>query len=193
MMFLRLLVSLAMLLVSSSLALAGQKYQATLVAVAPTPPATPPPLVGPLSPAFVNGTSKGSVKILTSPSTCKALIKLSGTTLADSDGAPNTGDEVICIVDINSDPAAPIPASLVLRGETKGGVTKIKEDLMLGSPACPVGPPVTGFRVTCYEPSPYAPAIIFPLTTPGTGLVSPGYAPRPPGGLIVTEGILPGM
>lgn len=69
--------------------------------------------------AFTNGTSKGTFSFKGT----KATIKAKGTTVADTDGAHCTGDEVICLISVNVglNFSAPTTMVVMLMGEASGG------------------------------------------------------------------------
>jgi len=149
-----------------------------------------PALSGPLSGAWINGTSKGKTKAVG----CQAQIKLKKTTVPDSDGTPGTGDEVICIADSDGDGnGVPAKTSIVFRGESSGGAVKIKVDLAAEGVPCPLVPKTFVYdqRLTCYERDPaYSPTLVFHFSHDSTqGVVVGSYAPRPGSGLIATTAI----
>ena len=162
--------------------------------------ATMPAITGPIGTAFTDGTSKGKVK---SDNKCNFQVKISGLTLADSDGAPGTGDEVICIADFHitmGGANANLNGSLVTRGEISGGGVKIKVNLATETTLCvPTGggsdTQQYDARLACYEPdAAYAPVFTGPflsdasqgliIAPPGPG----GFAPRPASSLIAVAG-----
>ena len=179
----------ATLLAGPAMVSAADKSQSTMMQPAIFGAPLPAPLVPPASATWVNGDSKGKAKI--GPN-CKVSVKLSRTALADSDGTPGTGDEVICVVDLIS-AFFGAPVSLVVRGETRNGAMKINADTATETPPvlC-IGAPTEVIRSACYEPVPYAPLLAIPFASDATqGFTVPGgYAPRPASGLIATEGLL---
>ena len=149
----------------------------------------PPPLAGPLSAAFSNGVSKGTAKIIATINACKLSVKLSGTTLPDSDGIAGSGDEVICLIEANA-AVLNSPVGLVVRGEASGGTVSIKADLyaegFVGGAFC--NNVAYDLRSTCYEAdAAYAPAFAIPFPSDATQGIMYAYPPRPASGLIVTE------
>jgi len=114
---------------------------------------SPPPLTGPRSTKWTNGTAKGSSKF----TGCKVQVQIKGTTLADTDGIPGTGDEVICLSDNDVDASGiAAPGGVILRGEVSGGSIKIKADLTAEITVCGAIGPIVEYdsRMTCYEASP---------------------------------------
>jgi hypothetical protein len=174
--------------------IAGDKSQSNLVNPVVLTGASPTVLTPPISAAWTNGVSKGKTK---GGDNCKVQIQLQKLTLPDSDGVAGTGDEVICVADANVSAgyALPLSTSVVFRGEVAGGTVKIKADLAAEGTGCVpakkggLGVAQYEGRVTCYEPSPYPPPPAPFLSDPTQGLYPASFAPRPPGGLIATQGI----
>ena len=117
---------LAVILTVTSTSLAADKILSTLEQPEGTTGVAPPPLAGPLSTAWIPGTSKGTLKHIA----CKFQVKLSHTNLGTGDGTPGTGDEVICLGDANiAYEGANLPTTAVFRGERNAGAVSIKLDL----------------------------------------------------------------
>jgi hypothetical protein len=176
---------------------AGDKSQSSLVNPVAVANTAAPSLAGPIGTSFTNGTSKGKTK---GGSNCKTQVQLKGLSgLADSDGTPGTGDEVICIVEaaVTLGNAALGANGAILRGEVKGGKVKIKADLAAEGTGCgPTNPNVKNYdnRLTCYEPSAaYADCAgggRIPFTSDPTQCVTVGsYPARPASNMIATEGL----
>lgn len=191
----RMTVAVGTALAMVSPALAGDKAQSTLVNPVVLTGAAVPALVPPIGAAWANGTSKGKTK---GDDKCKIQVQLSTIALPDSDGVPGTGDEVICIADSQASVAyvAPLSVGAVLRGEILSGKVKIKADLFAEATGCVPskggGPGLAQYdgRITCYAPGgPYPPPPIPFISDPTQGVFPAGFAPRPPGALIATEGL----
>ncbi len=152
-----------------------------------------PPLAPPLSAAWTNGTSRGKTKVLGS---CKILVKLSGVALPDSDGVPGSGDEVLCLIDLDSTfvdfPQAGGPLGFVLRGEVRGGTVRCFANLFAEGAVsffC-ANHVVHNLRSTCYEPDPaYAPILDVPFYSDGAQGLIEAYPPRPATGLIAADSV----
>lgn len=146
-------------------------------------PNSPPPLSGPESSTWTYGKSRGSAIFRDN---CKVSVKLSKTSLADSDGIPGTGDEVICLMDGNS---GFTKGGFVLRGESINGSVKINVDLSKEGFTCS-GFTVHDIRFTCYEPDAgYSPSLTPFLSDPTQGVTDGFYPPRPANGLIATDSV----
>ena len=188
-------------LIAPGAALAVDKSQSTMEKPSGFSPTSPPALAGPISTKWANGTAKGKSKF----SGCTIQVQLKGTTLADTDGIPGTGDEVICLSDNDVD-FTTSGGGAILRGEVSGGGVKIKVDLAANNIPCGVGPLVQyDSRMTCYEPDPTynattgcgQPAAPPTGCAPNTGgftsdptscVCTGGYPLRPSTPLIATEG-----
>jgi hypothetical protein len=188
-------------LIAPGAALAVDKSQSTMEKPSGFSPTSPPALAGPISTKWVNGTAKGKSKF----SGCTIQVQLKGTTLADTDGVPGTGDEVICLSDNDVDFTLSGGGG-IFRGEVSGGTVKIKFDLAAENIPCGVGPLVQyDSRMTCYEPDPAynatkgcgQPAAPPTGCAPNTGgflsdstscVCTGGYPLRPSTPLIATEG-----
>jgi hypothetical protein len=188
-------VAVGVAIAMASPALAGDKAQSTLVNPVVLTGAPVPALTPPVGAAWANGTSKGKTK---GDDKCKVQIQLSTIALPNSDGIPGTGDEVICVADSQASVtyAVPLSVSAVLRGEILSGKVKIKADLFAEATGCIPskggGPGLAQYdgRITCYAPGgPYPPPPIPFASDPTQGVYPAGFAPRPPGALIATEGI----
>jgi hypothetical protein len=149
-------------LIVPGLGQSGDKSQNTLVSPIAMPGTAFPPAAGVVGASWVNGTSRGTTK---GDTRCKLQIQMKGLVgLPDSDGIPNTGDEVICLTyaHVNVDPGTVNllhDTSSVFRGEVRNGTVKIKADLLAEGTGCTPGGssfPVAqfGFEMTCYEPDP---------------------------------------
>jgi hypothetical protein len=180
----------AIVLAAATMAAAGDKLVSSMNQPVGLLGVSPPPLAGPLSPNWLIGGSVGKVKLLPS---CKLSVKLTGTTLPDSDGIPSTGDEVLCLVDFNNLPFFGAPAGLILRGEVNNGAMKISADFpaqLLGF-LCLPSSDFSEMRSTCYEPDgAYFPFLPLPFASDiNQGVFGPGYPPRPASGLLATESV----
>lgn len=184
-------------LIAPGAALPADKSQSTVEQPSSFNATSPPPLTGPKSTKWVNGTAKGKSKA----SGCTVQVQLKGTTLADTDGIPGTGDEVICLSDNDVDVSGiPLSGGGIFRGEVSGGTVKIKADLAAEGVGCGLGPVVEyDSRTTCYEPSPAynaasgcgaAGCTPIAFASDATQCVcSAGYPTRPTTPLIATEGL----
>jgi len=185
---------LAAILTVTSTSLAADKILSTLEQPEGTTGVAPPPLAGPLSTAWIPGTSKGTLKHIA----CKFQVKLSHTNLGTGDGTPGTGDEVICLGDANiAYEGANLPTTAVFRGERNAGAVSIKLDLAqetTGPGSCGAVDDLVVYdaRLTCYEPDPsYAPTFSQAFSSdPAQGVVVGAYAPRPTSPLIATQAVL---
>jgi len=182
-------------LLASSHALAGDKSQSTFTKPAAPSGAPLPPVVGPISPAFTNGSSAGKSK---GDDKCKVQIQLKGLALPDSDQIAGTGDEVICISHANIVLAGvtPLSTTAVFRGEIKSGGVKIKADLFAAGTGCIPskggGPGISQYesQTACYAPDPgYPPPPIPFVSDPTQGVFPAGFGPRPASGLLATDGL----
>ena len=190
----RAVLPLAAILAIPSSGLAADKILSTMERPAGTTGMAPPPLAGPLSTAWIPGTSKGSLKHIA----CKLQVKLSHTNLGTGDGMPGTGDEVICLGDANiAYEGANLATTAVFRGERNAGAISIKLDLAqetTGPGSCGAVDDLVVYdaRLTCYEPDPtYNPAFSQSFVSdPTEGVVVGGYAPRPASPLIATQALL---
>jgi hypothetical protein len=149
----RAVIAVVLGIVSSASAL--DKLQSTLQQPGPVTGMSPPPLAGPFSTSWIAGTSKGSVKDVG----CKVQVKLSHTNLGTGDGAPGTGDEVICLGDASiSYEGVTLATTAVFRGERANGTVNIKVDLAvetsgLGGCGAVDGIVIYDSRLACYEPT----------------------------------------
>ena len=140
-------------LIAPGAAVAADKAQSTIEQPSAFNATSPPALTGPKSTAWVNGVAKGKLKF----SGCSVQVQLKGTTLADTDGMPGTGDEVICVSDNDVDASGiPLSGGVILRGEVSGGSVKIKADLAAEGSGCGAVGPIVEYdsRMTCYEKDP---------------------------------------
>ena len=185
---------LAAILTVTSTSLAADKILSTLEQPEGTTGVAPPPLAGPLSTAWIPGTSKGTLKHIA----CKFQVKLSHTNLGTGDGTPGTGDEVICLGDANiTYEGANLETTAVFRGERNAGGISIKLDLAQetsGPGRCGAVDNLVVYdaRLTCYEPDAgYAPTFSQSFQSdPTQGVVVGAYAPRPASPLIATQALL---
>lgn len=182
-------------LAMSAPALAGDKSQITIVNPVVLAGTSIPTLTPPVAAGWVNGVSKGKSK---GDDKCKVQVQLKGVGLPDSDQLPGTGDEVICVADSHVTVAAatPLSVSAVFRGEVKADQVKIKADLFAEATGCiPTkggGPGVAQYdgRIACYAPGGAYPPPPVPFASDATqGVYPAGFAPRPPGALIATQGL----
>jgi len=170
------------------------KIQSALEQPAGTTGTALPPLMGPMSTAWLAGTSKGSFKHIG----CKLQVKLSHTNLGTGDGMPGTGDEVIYLGDANiAYEGANLQSTAVFRGERNAGEISIKLDLAQetsGPGRCGAVDNLVVYdaRLTCYEPDPtYTVTFSEPFQSdPTQGVVVGAYAPRPASPLIATQALL---
>jgi hypothetical protein len=180
--------------------LAGDKSQSTMANPVVAPAGGIPALTGPIGTAWTNQVSKGKTK---ADNNCKIQVQLKGLTgIADTDGTPGTGDEVICVAPSHVTVAGlPLDAGAVLRGEVKSGAVKIKADLFKEGTGCvpnKKGNPLGNIAqfdgaLTCYEKDPgYVPgcATFAAFTSdPTQGACALGFPVRPASNIIATQGI----
>ena len=188
----RTVIVVALCIVNSALAL--DKLQSTLQQPGGVTGMTPPALAGPLSTAWITGTSKGSIKDVG----CKVQVKLSHTNLGTGDGVPGNGDEVICLGDASiAYEGINLATTAVFRGERASGTVNIKVDLAVetsGPGGCGAVDNLVIYdsRLSCYEPDPtYTVTFTNPFKSdPTQGVVVGAYAPRPASPLIATQALL---
>ncbi len=175
--------------------LAGDKTQSTMVSPVVTSLGAPVDTGTKVPTGFwINGVSKGKTQ---GDDKCKVQIQLLKTTLADTDGLPGTGDEVICVADskINAG-GLPINTTAVLRGEVSKGNVKIKVDLYAEGTGCipskkgGLGVASYESRTVCYMPDPgYPPPVIPLMSDPTSGIYPVGFGPHPSTPIIAVNGI----
>jgi len=175
-------------------AVAADKSSMTMVNPTALGGSAAPALLGTGGAGWANGTSKGRYK---TDDRCRFLVRAARLTLANSDGLPGSGDEVICIADAIVTAAGPtvVETSTVLRGEVRDGKLRIKINLMAEGTGCvPAGAGATrrvyDTRFTCWQadPSYPDPPVSF-VSDASQGVYPTSFAPRPASPILATGGL----